>query len=533
MRIRFTPWTARSPDSTASTIAALEDEFEDSLLIDQIEAADMNTGIYPYFNVMDSTYGATGDGATDDTSAIQACIDACEAAGGGTVYFPPGSYKVTAALTVTEGIVLLGAGIGADTTAIGATDALTEIFTATGLATTDTLVKFESTTSGQVLVGCGVKRIQFRTPVRVQYVLQLVGVQRSRFEDLKFDQGGGAGMLATIIGQPAGGDSNTGFSHNVFDNIMVESTGANNVSLHLDGEAVSGGACFQNTFRRLFLNYGSGGSDNAHGIWLEGSCDNNRFHDVQTTRASGSTGYGVYATAGATSQPRHNEFWGFNGYVYEETECLGNIYHWSTSENSGYTQEASHPTHYTVVDNTDRRMYETQRYLMSDELWVGAEQFLPLGASTHEEFAECPAVDIDDNAGEGATVLISPPPTWQDGTLATIRLYLGADTGSATYSLTPDITTAAENGGTGVDPTTGEYTTQIDIASPATVVNTVFTQDVAIALDFTEGDLIKLRFVRATGDTPTDSILLLGVRIFFTADGPNTPGDFDVPARST
>lgn len=37
-------------------------------------------------------YGATGDGVTIDTKAINAAIDAANHAGGGTVYFPPGTY---------------------------------------------------------------------------------------------------------------------------------------------------------------------------------------------------------------------------------------------------------------------------------------------------------------------------------------------------------------------------------------------------------------------------------------------------------
>lgn len=41
-----------------------------------------------------SDYGAKGDGETRDTAAINAAINACNAAGGGTVYFPKGTYKV-------------------------------------------------------------------------------------------------------------------------------------------------------------------------------------------------------------------------------------------------------------------------------------------------------------------------------------------------------------------------------------------------------------------------------------------------------
>jgi polygalacturonase len=53
-------------------------------------------------NVLD--FGAKGDGATKDTAAIQKALDACTAAGGGTVFVPEGVY-LTGSLT-----------IGADTT---------------------------------------------------------------------------------------------------------------------------------------------------------------------------------------------------------------------------------------------------------------------------------------------------------------------------------------------------------------------------------------------------------------------------------
>lgn len=58
-------------------------------------------------NVKD--FGATGDGVTDDTAAINATIVACNAAGGGTVYLPVGSYLVSGAgISLLSGVTLKG-----------------------------------------------------------------------------------------------------------------------------------------------------------------------------------------------------------------------------------------------------------------------------------------------------------------------------------------------------------------------------------------------------------------------------------------
>ena len=50
----------------------------------------LNLRFAEVYNVKD--YGATGDGATDDAPAIQAALDAADAASGGTVYAPDGEY---------------------------------------------------------------------------------------------------------------------------------------------------------------------------------------------------------------------------------------------------------------------------------------------------------------------------------------------------------------------------------------------------------------------------------------------------------
>lgn len=64
------------------------------------------------YNVKDPTYGAQGDGATNDVTSIQAAIDAALAAGGGVVFFPDGNYYIEEDLVLKDGVSLLGAGAG-------------------------------------------------------------------------------------------------------------------------------------------------------------------------------------------------------------------------------------------------------------------------------------------------------------------------------------------------------------------------------------------------------------------------------------
>ncbi len=59
------------------------------------------------------SYGAAGNGAVDDTTAIQAAITAAQTAGGGVVFFPQGTYPISATLICSaDNIEVVGAGWG-------------------------------------------------------------------------------------------------------------------------------------------------------------------------------------------------------------------------------------------------------------------------------------------------------------------------------------------------------------------------------------------------------------------------------------
>lgn len=71
-------------------------------------------------NVLD--YGATGDGTTDDTSAIQAAIDAAQGSPEKSVYFPAGTYVTSSSINVTDRIRIYGEGVMATTIQSSASD---------------------------------------------------------------------------------------------------------------------------------------------------------------------------------------------------------------------------------------------------------------------------------------------------------------------------------------------------------------------------------------------------------------------------
>ncbi|WP_219638788.1 discoidin domain-containing protein [Cohnella sp. CFH 77786] len=61
-----------------------------------------------FYNVKAAPYNAKGDGRTDDRAAIQSALTDAGNAGGGTVFLPPGSYKISTTLSVPSGVELRG-----------------------------------------------------------------------------------------------------------------------------------------------------------------------------------------------------------------------------------------------------------------------------------------------------------------------------------------------------------------------------------------------------------------------------------------
>ncbi|MFJ8699469.1 right-handed parallel beta-helix repeat-containing protein [Streptomyces ardesiacus] len=76
------------------------------VLVEQLPDVAKSPEMADWLNVKADAYGAAGDGVTDDTTAIQAAIDA--AGIGGVVYLPRGVYRITRTLDLPRGVTLMG-----------------------------------------------------------------------------------------------------------------------------------------------------------------------------------------------------------------------------------------------------------------------------------------------------------------------------------------------------------------------------------------------------------------------------------------
>ena len=92
------------------------------------------------YNVKSPSYGAVGDGTTSDQAAIQAAHDAAVAAGGGIVFVPNGTYRMTAAIVWDKSVALVGIGMDQSILTMDAAAEKILRFTAANTSDTPTLI---------------------------------------------------------------------------------------------------------------------------------------------------------------------------------------------------------------------------------------------------------------------------------------------------------------------------------------------------------------------------------------------------------
>lgn len=137
------------------------------------------TGVYSV-----KVFGAKVDGATDDTSFAQACINYVQSINGGTVYIPNGTMRVSTTLLVTKSNVQIRGG-GGDTYHDGGSGVspATKIQWVGG-ATPVIQIKTASGVGNAVITGSGVQMLAIDGNATATYGIDIFTIRSGVFENL-------------------------------------------------------------------------------------------------------------------------------------------------------------------------------------------------------------------------------------------------------------------------------------------------------------------------------------------------------------
>lgn len=226
-------------------------------------------------------YGALGDGATNDLAAINAAASAANAAGGGIVFFPPGTYVVSNVITTFVTVQFLGSGSGVSTIR---TSISTNVFGGTTLPTRVSGLRFTTAAASHT-----------------HWVSASAGAGNTVFEDCVFDN---ATANTTGFGVFRNFSSSThvysrctmGFATSSDRCFVVTGDGAKTVirdctiqQNFADGFlALVGGTSVvaSISMERCVIDYSQNGGQNNRGIW----CDNLSSVVVRGCRAMSDPG---------------------------------------------------------------------------------------------------------------------------------------------------------------------------------------------------------------------------------------------------
>lgn len=235
-------------------------------------------------------FGAKGDGISDDISYITNAISSMSAAGGGTLFFPIGTYNISGPINITYPVCLVGAGDGLPAGGGFSASTMVEIV---ATASMSKMASFYGLNNG----GWGIKDITFSgtTSYYPTIGVEIDGCTGGYFQNLSI-------IYASNLGLILKGTSAT-CSWNTFINLYVAQL-QGTAAVQLSGNLGAGNAA-HNSFITTRIAFAGSSS----GIILAG-CDNNSFYMTFIFDVPGATGYGVKLDpTEMTNFPWNNSFY--------------------------------------------------------------------------------------------------------------------------------------------------------------------------------------------------------------------------------
>lgn len=477
-----------------------------------------------YFGVINAKwFGAKGDGATNDHTALQAVVDFAYSSGVRNVKVPDGIYALGSMLDI-KGITFRGTGNGTGNTS-SAPSTGSCVFKSIGASTvirlrdtTNTIVK--NADIGSFSIDCN------GTATRAFHASTCYN---SRISDIVAKNATGTDFVFKF--DDANGNL---FLKNIIENLSYNSTAAagavNSGGFKFSSEAGgAAGGCVQNKVRNC-----SSFTQDGPGFLINGS-DNNVFESIQAF-ATGTGGKCYLNNDGAgPTAARNNQFIvPVCGFVAAEG-TWGNEIFTGSSEAVPISTHTDSSLHYSIFDYTEGSKYTTHHYKVTDYYGFTPGDMLPTGAATRGlALFLWDSIELPESAAGGVAFNLPIQYGWKNGKITRIELTFisdGANTSDQVYlrlraRIMPDNSAASTPG---VD----RYFS-VDVNDAANRI-TVVTEDlgvdsISLGTGTDLGVVFRLdRDPAHANDTCTSNLHLTSIRVFFQFDGPINGGDVDVP----
>ena len=494
-----------------------------------------------------TAFGAVPDDGASDRDEIQAAIDHIASVGGGTVFVPSGTYLLDESLRISAPVNIIGSGLGQVTldvqsqtrgvTTLKVSAAMAEMISIKGVVIGELIhgvqirdLFLEGDGGGAALASIGIHAESVRL-----CTFENIFVRGTTMYGIQLDDGNGYDD----------GNPNTrlhGSYRNQVRNYRYiyrpNSPGGSGLFMGSVMVPAEGGAC-QNRLENISTHTKDG-----DGIRI-GSADNNMISRFQGFVADGDVGIALRLLNGeadkAYSNPpaRNNYIQWMVGDVVAENETRGNRIVHLISEGSSVALEGDAidgyaQMHYEILDRVHGDLFQTHSYVMSDELAVGAADFMVSnGASIEASSSDWAAVVFPDAGTSIARASIPVQYSWSNGNIKGINLRFSTDASAGTARIRLRIISASP----GANLNTVDVDQLVDVPVAGSPELGKYHVAFTIPVTHTRGDSILVKLERDAG-SPADTLagdfelygITLGHRSLGPDGSPGSDGPWDIPA---
>jgi hypothetical protein len=473
----------------------------------------------PFFTIT----GADPSGIEDSTTSIQNAINAADAANGGVILIPPGSYKISSTLIANKGTYLNGLARTDDTSNTNGSGTLgiasPRIFWAGGAG--GTMFRIVSATSGNCVWGGG--------SLNIEWDGSSIAGTAVHFNNTKYTDFDGRIRNVRVQGILIDADNGT-----------------------------SGNFTMKNRVRSLEFVYGvSADTENAHGIVMRGKSttvpgtqqlvdnvfalvkngyavvveqtDNAQFLSVHSSVDGAGTGGAAWLrSVGGSFKSDHNVFYYIVGSIKIDNGLIGNTFVNYNSEGAGINAGT---TTYNgeLSDYVTGYRYTTHKFKLRDKLSIPTGAISGDANVTGDRFAlQWVAPVLSSSLDQKIGAMIPSPYAYAAGVIEAVEVIVGTNgTSGGNYNLTLNCSTVPPTLGSG--PTvTPEYVGTQTIAAGDQYTPKTITFTPSPGLVFSRNDHIFVSLQRngnsSANDTNNDGMFVLGMHVIYASSGPNSPG---------